>query len=66
MFIFTVFVKFFKEMMQDTRAEKAGNSQQGAKFSHLLANFRTSANFRTQLQAHFVSSITFSSELRFG
>ena len=46
MFIFAVFIKFLKEMMQDTRAEKAGNSQLYrrvqkfctiAKFSHSTA-----------------------------
>ena len=42
MFIFAVFVKFLKEMMQDTRTEKAENSQlrrrvQRAKFLHSTA-----------------------------
>ena len=43
MFIFTVFVKFLNERIQDTREEKARNSQ----LRRRLRNFRTSANFRT-------------------
>ena len=51
--IFIVFVKFLKEMMQDTRTEKKVGksvSQTGVKFSHLLAKFCTNANFSHQCE----------------
>ena len=56
-----VFVKFLKERMQDTRAKEVGNSQ----LRRRVRKFRTSANFHTELQLNFVSTITFSSKLRF-